>query len=470
MNFSDDPWQVLELDRALAGEREVKRAYARLLKQHRPDSDPDGFRRVNQAYQAALQELSRSTPQDGEPMEPGLNDTKPDQPAAPEALDETTPEPPARPVDPAVLASFEEIRANLMKRLAMAGNRGEFPEFIRLRNLVRNHPKLAEPWTKLMLLLVEGPMLGQVLNHLHAEDLWLLMREGQGPFAAGVMAHWRENPTLVGRLTHLGTYLLELTGARDRPGRLQAMHFTARMAAFYQPAVSAQLADELFQQTEPGVREDLVREIEMRSAAGKLFALFGLKQKRFWEQQLFERDGEAPVNWQQPEEQTALRDVAANCPPDWEGWPLVTQIVPENVLRPVLAQNQRRASRPVFQTQLAPDRPWYVPTGRVWFILAFMLLKFIFLTLTSKPDYSSSSRGNSNPEEVRRRLDDLKRTKPSEAAEAQRRLDKILHKNRPAAPFKPTLQGDETQDPGSAYPSYPQLPKAAPATEPSLRY
>ena len=37
-----------------AGEREIKQAYARLLKRHRPDEDPDGFQRANEAYQVAL--------------------------------------------------------------------------------------------------------------------------------------------------------------------------------------------------------------------------------------------------------------------------------------------------------------------------------------------------------------------------------------------------------------------------------
>ncbi len=37
-----------------AGERDIKRAYARLLRQHRPDEDPVGFQRLNEAYQHAL--------------------------------------------------------------------------------------------------------------------------------------------------------------------------------------------------------------------------------------------------------------------------------------------------------------------------------------------------------------------------------------------------------------------------------
>jgi hypothetical protein len=37
-----------------ADERAVKRAYAALLRRHRPDEDPAGFQRLNEAYQAAL--------------------------------------------------------------------------------------------------------------------------------------------------------------------------------------------------------------------------------------------------------------------------------------------------------------------------------------------------------------------------------------------------------------------------------
>ena len=37
-----------------ADERAIKRAYAARLKTSRPDEDPEGFQRLNQAYQAAL--------------------------------------------------------------------------------------------------------------------------------------------------------------------------------------------------------------------------------------------------------------------------------------------------------------------------------------------------------------------------------------------------------------------------------
>lgn len=46
------PYTVLGLAEGESDERTIKRAYAKLLKQHRPDQDPEGFTRVHQAYLA----------------------------------------------------------------------------------------------------------------------------------------------------------------------------------------------------------------------------------------------------------------------------------------------------------------------------------------------------------------------------------------------------------------------------------
>ncbi|WP_263260589.1 J domain-containing protein [Pseudomonas sp. RIT-PI-S] len=48
-------WHVLGLTPE-ADERSIKRAYARLLKSHRPDEDPEGFQRLREAYDASLVE------------------------------------------------------------------------------------------------------------------------------------------------------------------------------------------------------------------------------------------------------------------------------------------------------------------------------------------------------------------------------------------------------------------------------
>lgn len=47
------PWSVLDLEPG-ADERSVRRAYARILKEQRPDTDPDAFQRLRGAYEFAL--------------------------------------------------------------------------------------------------------------------------------------------------------------------------------------------------------------------------------------------------------------------------------------------------------------------------------------------------------------------------------------------------------------------------------
>ena len=47
------PFRILGLPHD-ADEPTIKRAYARLLKQHRPDEDPAGFQRINEAFQACV--------------------------------------------------------------------------------------------------------------------------------------------------------------------------------------------------------------------------------------------------------------------------------------------------------------------------------------------------------------------------------------------------------------------------------
>lgn len=51
-----DHWQVLSLT-PTADERSIKRAYARLLKTHRPDDNPGAFQRLREAYEASLAEV-----------------------------------------------------------------------------------------------------------------------------------------------------------------------------------------------------------------------------------------------------------------------------------------------------------------------------------------------------------------------------------------------------------------------------
>lgn len=83
------PFEALGID-ADADERTVRRAYARLLKRHRPDDDPEGFQRINEAYQACMHRLGGNAP--AARSDTGI-DTSPALPAVERATIPAEPDP-----------------------------------------------------------------------------------------------------------------------------------------------------------------------------------------------------------------------------------------------------------------------------------------------------------------------------------------------------------------------------------------
>jgi hypothetical protein len=55
------PFSILQIE-PTDDSRAIKRAYAKQLKQHRPDEDPDGFQRLHQAYKQALAMAEQDDP------------------------------------------------------------------------------------------------------------------------------------------------------------------------------------------------------------------------------------------------------------------------------------------------------------------------------------------------------------------------------------------------------------------------
>jgi|GEM_PF-5797953 len=65
-----DPWSILGLSSDTADEKQVRSAYAKLLKVHRPDQDPEGFQRLRTAYEEALNWLKyRAFSEEDEPAD-----------------------------------------------------------------------------------------------------------------------------------------------------------------------------------------------------------------------------------------------------------------------------------------------------------------------------------------------------------------------------------------------------------------
>lgn len=91
-----DPWSILGLSADTADEKQVRSAYARLLKVHRPDADPEGFQRLRTAYEQALQWLQRRAASADEDEDWGADDLEamPEEEAAAPAAAEAPGVPP----------------------------------------------------------------------------------------------------------------------------------------------------------------------------------------------------------------------------------------------------------------------------------------------------------------------------------------------------------------------------------------
>lgn len=118
-----DCWSLLQLPEG-ADERTLKRSYARLLKNCRPDDDAAGFQRLREAYEQALSETRwRAEREEEEPVAPAygnLNDLA-------ELMDihAFSPAPPEAPAPDPARALLEGLNAyNLPERWVLASQQG----------------------------------------------------------------------------------------------------------------------------------------------------------------------------------------------------------------------------------------------------------------------------------------------------------------------------------------------------------
>src|SRR5947207_5034270 len=56
---ADNPYQVLGIERE-AGEAEIKRAYFAHVREHPPERDPEGFKRIRAAYEQLRERADRA--------------------------------------------------------------------------------------------------------------------------------------------------------------------------------------------------------------------------------------------------------------------------------------------------------------------------------------------------------------------------------------------------------------------------
>ena len=179
MNSSEAfPWSVLGLNPTAATERDVKKAYARLVKQHRPDRDPDAFQHIHRAYEAALAELQHAH-RDGEITLHSVDE--------PEltlfALAQGPPAPPPLPEE------FLAAESGMRQALSQADSIRLQQCMARMRQMADDDPALVGAWERSLLQTFEKDFT-QLAHSLRDEDLHLMIREQREHLPEAMLGFW----------------------------------------------------------------------------------------------------------------------------------------------------------------------------------------------------------------------------------------------------------------------------------------
>ena len=317
------PWQILGLDASSASEKDAKIAYARLIKLHRPDTDPEGFQRVREAYEIGLDFLRNRKAQPPVPEPESSYSVQPD--AATETRSTAIPEPVnAEPALPDELTQAEAA----VRAARLAGNPGAIGKgvgslFYLCTTLAGGRAGI-ELWHQSLHRVTDGRSdvvaMGVSIPQLIAE-----MESGMSVVSHACIGWWEKAHDL-DSIRQLGEAILN---EPRRVNEVEASIVALRLAmeiAFVDPSLSARLTDFAFPHLDRDARESVIEQIEQQAATGHCFKDFRKDQQAFWHCR-FRRPGN-PWLWNDPTADAALEYLANTHESTWQGYDQIKQIAP----------------------------------------------------------------------------------------------------------------------------------------------
>ncbi len=361
-----DPWQILGLSRESATEKEVKSAYARLIKQHRPDTDPEGFQRVRQAYEAALAMLKGR----GAERPEILPIPMPLAPAPAEREDGAAPCAPPELAE-AELAVYkardEEGPAAMNKAMA-----GLYP----LCRCLRPGKAGFELWYECLHRVTEGRS-AVVARGVTIPQLIDEMESGGTLITQAVVAHWEA----MRNTERLHALAEAMVAHAERLGNRESAVVALRLAietGFVYPDLSSTLLTFAFPHVDRAAREQLVPQAEEQASIGSLMAGLRSDQITFWHERV--RNPDREWDWNNKASQDALQYLATKAPSQWKGLGIVRQIVPAEWFARLEQETSRRPQPgsvppplPLTKTRLKSSGTG-MPWGRSTWLIVFVVI------------------------------------------------------------------------------------------------
>ncbi|MDB6116692.1 MAG: heat shock protein DnaJ domain protein [Verrucomicrobiaceae bacterium] len=354
----NSPWTVLGLDPQSATEKDVKVAYARLIKQHRPDSDPEGFQRVRQAYEAALAMLkdgNMSRSDDGDETQPlfeqgGESGPLPSASLPPELIEVELA------IGRAREANDEEALAKAIETLQ--------PVCEKLR------PGRAGVllWQKTLHRVTEGTA-ALVAAAVPIDQLIHEMENGSAIVTHTVIAHWESREDM-DKLVELAEAVIANAALASHSTKLQnqeAAIVALRLGVetgFVKPVLSTVLVRFAFPHVDREARESLISKVEEQAGIGNLMPGLRKDQQAFWHKRI--RHGRQEWDWNSQESNDALDYLARQMHPGWSGFGIIQQVVPQDWFSRLEKETGRRQGGPLGRfrrASLSRLRPVSQPSG-----------------------------------------------------------------------------------------------------------
>lgn len=305
----NDCWEILGLDASTATEREVKSAYARLIKKHRPDEDPEGFQRVRQAFETATACLASGRDRGSETV------IIPDEPSADAS---SAPVPPALIEVEVEVISARDANNPALMALAMA-------KLLPVCLEIAPGAAGVGLWQDSLRRVTEGRVERLVPGVLTAQ-LMTELEHGTAVISHAVLDHCEIANEMTPVLA-LGSAILE---APKRVASYDASIVVLRVAlltGFLVPMNAPKLCNIAFPHVDKQARETLIPQAEQQAAIGRI--MFGLRHElvRFWHPRVLRP--RAQWNWDDEESQRVLADLAKVRDAHWNGYNIIRQVVPE---------------------------------------------------------------------------------------------------------------------------------------------
>ncbi|MCP5558623.1 MAG: hypothetical protein H7A55_12800 [Verrucomicrobiaceae bacterium] len=327
--MSNDPWSILGLDPSAASEKDVKVAYAKLIRQHRPDTDPEGFQRVRQAYDAALAQLKNPVRTSGF-VRPGM---------APIPTDQKEPQPLGS-------VSFPPPVVEAQLALKAALDVGESVKISEASDALQKRCQEARPgflgmelWNQSLHQLFQGD-LDTLVKVVCTRQLLEELRLGQAMVSHSVIGWWAEHETWVA-LQELADLIEQ---GKSELGNEAAASVALRLGlllSFRQPRQSRRLGHFAYPHLRLDSRDAQVHQVEQQAALGECFLGFPAHQAEFWRKRFDDLDGE--FDWDSQEALDARRYLVITRRRDWMGFGFVQRVASEEWWNEFVEAMNRRA-------------------------------------------------------------------------------------------------------------------------------